>query len=104
MVKKIIYFPKYEKTFLEFAATDEIRSRGCCIYCGANAVGAFRLDLLLVNPKPLSIPNIERKIMSEQSNVTDLPLAPNLQDQLGLSNDMMALCSFVKTAQTPMIN
>lgn len=40
--------------------------------------------------------------MSEQSNVTDLPLAPNLQDQLGLSNYMMALCSFVKTAQTPM--
>lgn len=40
--------------------------------------------------------------MSEQSNVTDLPLAPNLQDQLGLSNYIMALCSFIKTAQTPM--
>lgn len=40
--------------------------------------------------------------MREQSNVTDLPLAPNLQDQLGPSSYMMALCSFVKTAQTPM--
>lgn len=40
--------------------------------------------------------------MSEQSNVTDLPLAPNLQDQLGLSNYTRALCSFVKSAKTPM--
>lgn len=40
--------------------------------------------------------------MSEPSNVTDLPLAPNLQDQLDLSNYTMALCRFVKTAQTPM--
>lgn len=40
--------------------------------------------------------------MSEQSNVTDLPLAPNLQDQLGLSNYTKALCSFVKSAKTPM--